>query len=259
MTTEFTIVKIGGDVVDDETALESALQTFATLPHPKVLVHGGGKVATSFGKRLDIIPTIIEGRRVTDRESLEVVTMIYGGLINKGIVARLYAMGCPSVGVTGADAGFIHAHKRPPTNGIDYGWVGDIDKVDTRFINTCVTNQLALVVAPLTHDMEGTLLNTNADTIASTIAVALAHQYNVTLSYAFAHDGVLRDVEDPASVITTLTHTEYQSLRANKNIHSGMIPKLDNAFAALEQGVHTVQICKYNDIDQTHNGTTLRR
>jgi acetylglutamate kinase len=253
------VVKIGGNVIDSPAVLSSFLQAFAALPHPKVLVHGGGKLATDLSAQLGLETTMIDGRRVTDAETLKLVTMVYGGLINKSLVSSLQACGCNALGLTGADAGFVLAHRRPPANGVDYGFVGDIRFVNASVLHTFVESGMIPVCAPLTHDGAGNMLNTNADTIASECARALvsaypAH-YAVELVYCFEKKGVLRDVHDEATVIPSLSAVEYQTLKATGAIAKGMIPKLDNAFAALRSGVCSVAICHADDI-HTLSSTT---
>lgn len=235
------IVKVGGNIIDDESRLQAFLSSFAAMPGDKLLVHGGGKLATQLAADLGIAQTMVEGRRITDAATLRIVTMVYAGLINKGIVAALQAKACPSIGLCGADAGLIRAHKRlHPT--LDYGFVGDVDGVDANRLSQWLDAGLAVVLAPITHDGQGQLLNTNADTIAQECARALANHRPITLVYCFEKPGVLLDVQDEQSRIPQLTPATYETLRASKHIHAGMIPKLDNAFDALRGGVRRVVI-----------------
>lgn len=241
--TKLYIIKIGGNVIDDPSQLDVFLQSFARIDAHKILVHGGGKIASSISKELGIVPDMVDGRRITDAETLRVVTMVYGGLVNKNIVAKLQAFGCNAIGLTGADANILPAHKRPLKD-IDYGFVGDIeeDKVDAQILATLLESGLCPVVAPLTHDRKGNLLNTNADTIASVLAISLSGNYNVSLIYCFEKAGVLRDVNDESSLISSISSTEYENLKKESVISLGMIPKLDNAFGAIRKGVKDVQI-----------------
>ncbi|HEY8402220.1 MAG TPA: acetylglutamate kinase [Cytophagaceae bacterium] len=237
------VVKIGGNVIDDENKLSQFLKDFAQIKENKILIHGGGKVATEISKGLGIEAQMVDGRRITDAETLKIVTMVYGGLINKKIVSRLLANGNNAIGLTGADASIIKAKKRPVKNGIDYGFVGDVEKVDYKTISNFIGQQLTPVIAPLTHDGEGNMLNTNADTIASTVAVALSGIYEVNLIYCFELNGVLRDINDKESVINDIDFDNYLKLKEEGVIAKGMIPKMDNSFDAIQAGVNSVIIC----------------
>lgn len=251
------IIKIGGNIVDDEQRLTAFLKEFAGIKGHKILVHGGGKVATSLAAQLGIPQTMIEGRRITDAATLPVVTMVYAGLINKTIVARLQALQCNALGLSGVDGNMVLSHKREGIT--DYGFVGDVDSVNVLLLKTLLQDH-ALVVAPITHNREGQLLNTNADTIAQEIASALRHQYKVHLIYSFEKEGVLLNVAEEHSVVPLLTREHYRLLKEHKNIHSGMIPKLDNAFAALDAGVAKIIIGKaekLNDLLSGASGTTI--
>ncbi|RDC62926.1 acetylglutamate kinase [Adhaeribacter pallidiroseus] len=243
------IVKIGGNVIDDENKLKLFLNDFSQIPGLKLLVHGGGKIATEVSKALGIEPQLVDGRRITDAGSLRVVTMVYAGLINKNIVAQLQALQCNALGLTGADANLIPAKKRQVA-AIDYGFVGDIEAaaVNAPGLQLFLNQGFTPVVAPLTHDKAGNLLNTNADTIASTLAVALASLYQVSLIYCFEKKGVLQNVQDEKSLIPEITPATYPDLRANGIIAQGMIPKMDNALQALEQGVKAVHIAHADDL-----------
>jgi len=249
MTSNINIVKIGGNIIDDENKLNQFLQDFAQLSGPKILIHGGGKIATEVAKGLGIEAQLVDGRRITDTEMLKVVTMVYGGLVNKNIVAKLQAFNCNAIGLTGADANIIPAQKRPVKT-IDYGFAGDItaEKVQVRNIQIFLDNGFTPVIAPLTHDNNGHLLNTNADTIASTVAVALAQSIATNLTYCFEKKGVLASIEDEKSVIHQITPESYQTLKQDGVIVQGMIPKLDNAFEAIETGVKSVFICHADDV-----------
>lgn len=249
MKQKLNIIKIGGNVIDNPRALAQFLKDFSALADAKALIHGGGKIATKIAVKLDVETKMVEGRRITDLPMLEVVTMVYGGLVNKQIVAQLQALDCNAIGLTGADAGVILAKKRPVKE-IDYGYVGDVEKVNDAIIKNFIDNQLTPVFAPLTFDKEGNILNTNADTQASSVAVAMANHFEVNLIYCFEKKGVLSDPEDNDSVIPTLTPASYAEYKANGTINAGMIPKLDNAFAALQKGVSKVIICHADELQQ---------
>ena len=250
-----TVAKIGGNIIDDEARLNTFLADFATLPGAKILVHGGGKVATQLAEQLGIPQQMVDGRRITDAETLRIATMVYGGLVNKQIVARLQALNCPALGVCGADGDLLRAHKRQhPT--IDYGWVGDVDKVNIALLDRWIGQGLTPVVAPLTHDGTGQLLNTNADTIAQEIAQAMSAAFAVQLIFGFEKSGVLLDVADETSRISTLQFSHYQQLKNQRIITEGMIPKLDNAFAALRRGVRQVRIGQAEHLSELVAGNT---
>ena len=238
---ELNIIKIGGNVINDPKQLASFLRDFAAIPKPGLLVHGGGALASEIANRLGVPVTMIEGRRVTDAEMLKIVTMVYGGWINKDIVARLQSLSNNAIGLTGADGNCIRAIKRSGWTH-DFGFVGDIEKVDAEMLASFLEKGLVPVLAPLTHDGQGNLLNTNADTIAAAVAQALSAIYRVTLVYCFEKSGVLMDPEADSSVIPSLDRQQYSALKNRGVISAGMIPKLDNAFAALEKGVASVHI-----------------
>lgn len=250
------IIKIGGNIIDDAAALQSFLQKFAAINANKILVHGGGKIATTIGKQLGIEPNYINGRRITDEATIDLVTMVYGGLINKKLVAKLQALNCNAIGLTGADANIIPANKRPIQNpasgdvGIDFGFVGDIKNEDLRVDNlmTFLNNNMVPVVAPLTHDGDGQLLNTNADTIAAALAIELSFQFETRLIYCFEKKGVLENIEDESSVIPLIDKEIYKALLQNNKLADGILPKIENAFAAINNGVNEVLIGDANDL-----------
>lgn len=259
MQDTITIVKIGGQIIDHEANLSRFIDQFVALPGKKILVHGGGKLATSLADKLGVQQQMIDGRRVTDSETLKIVTMVYAGLINKQLVASFNSRGCISLGVCGADANLITAHKRQhPT--IEYGWVGDIDAVNEQQLFSWLASGITPVVAPITADATGQLLNTNADTIAAAIATALSKNYQVQLVYAFEREGVLRDIDNPDSVITLIQPAVYRELLAQNIIADGMIPKLENAMDTLSKGVQKVVIgnaLRLLDLVAGNAGTTL--
>ncbi len=257
------VIKIGGNIIDDTSKLEKFLQQFTQVQGKKILVHGGGKLATQLAKDLGIEQEMVDGRRITDAATLKIVTMVYAGFINKNIVAILQSNGNNAIGFTGADANLIKAHKRLATasKGIDYGFVGDIDEVNTSAIEPLLIQNIAIVVAPITHDGLGQLLNTNADTIAQSIATAMSSKYEVSLLYCFEKNGVLLDANDDASVIPTINPSYFIKLKEEQLIFAGMIPKLENAFEALEKGVGKVIIGKAESILDLVNakaGTTIQ-
>ncbi len=251
------IIKIGGNIIDDEEKLSSFLKDFAKIEGRKILVHGGGKIATRIGDSLGIKSKYVDGRRITDADTIDLVTMVYGGLINKMIVAQLQALGSNAMGVTGADANLIPASKRPVKE-IDYGFVGDVksEQLTAKAWKLLLDNGLIPVVAPLTHDGKGHLLNTNADTIAQEVAKALSGEYNVQLIYSFEKAGVLLDANDNNSVIKKIDPSSFVKLKAEQKIFAGMIPKLDNAFAALNSGVSKVVIGNADNLANLLNGTS---
>lgn len=244
-----TIVKVGGAVVEDEAQLRQLLTDFIAIKGAKILVHGGGRRATTIAGKLGIETKMVEGRRITDAEMLEVVTMVYGGLVNKHIVASLQAMGADAIGLTGADANVIQAHRRPLKNGIDYGFVGDVDKVESSKIAHFIDKNIVPVIAPLTHDGQGNMLNTNADTMASEMAKAMADHYDVTLLFAFEKPGVLANPDDDTSVISSITRDDFVRLKADGTISGGMLPKIENALQAIDAGVRRVVITSAKAID----------
>lgn len=251
------VFKIGGNVVDNPDALNRFIREFASIKSPKILIHGGGKEATRLSKRLDIPTQMIDGRRVTDRDTLDVVTMVYAGLINKRIVAALQAVGCNALGLTGADADCIRATKRP-ANPVDYGFVGDINPADINdlYIEYVLRQDIVPVFCAITHDGKGNLLNCNADSVASSVAIATSRIAPVELIYCFERNGVLRNVDDPDSVISIITPSIYEDLRRDNIVADGMIPKIDNAFNAINRGVGSVTI-KHSDNILSDIGTTI--
>ncbi|MEM9980880.1 MAG: acetylglutamate kinase [Bacteroidota bacterium] len=241
MTEKLSIIKIGGDLVNNNIALTSYLEALAQIDTPKILVHGGGKQATALSKQLGITSPMIDGRRVTTKEALAVVTMVYGGLINKNIVAQLQKQGCNALGLTGADANTVVATKRAPVP-VDFGYVGDVKEVNTSFIHRLLKENILPVFCAITHDQKGQLLNTNADTMAAEIAMALTTYYKVSLLYCFGKRGVLYDIADESTLIDQINTDAYKKLKQQGKIHQGMLPKIDNGFRALTNGVDTVRI-----------------
>ena len=248
------IIKIGGNIVDNPTLLTEFLTAFSKIKGQAILVHGGGKIATSLAADLGIAQTMVEGRRITDEATLKIVTMVYAGYINKNIVAQLQSLGVNAMGLTGADGNLITAHKRTGAN-IDYGFVGDVDGINEALITQLLNTKTKLVVAPITHDGHGQLLNTNADTIAQSIATGMSRHFDVHLIYGFEREGVLSDFNDPSSVIAFIDRPAYGILKDQKVIFEGMIPKIDNAYLALEGGVQSVIIGKAEKLNQLINGT----
>lgn len=247
------VIKIGGNIVDNQMLLTKCLQAFSKVKGQAILVHGGGKLATQVANSLGITQKMVEGRRITDAETLKVVTMVYAGYINKNIVAQLQSMGANAIGFTGADGNLIRAHQRTGSE-IDYGFVGDIDEVNSALIQQQLLNNSRLVIAPITHDGSGQLLNTNADTIAQNIATAMSGLYKVHLVFGFEKEGVLKDVNDEDSVISSINSIIYSQLKQDKVIFEGMIPKIDNAFLALHGGVQSVMIGKAEKLDELMKG-----
>lgn len=247
------IIKIGGSIVDDEKKLSSFLKDFSSIEERKILVHGGGKLATRMAEQLNIPQQLIDGRRITDAETLKIVTMVYAGYINKNIVAQLQANHCNAVGLSGADGNSIQAHKRIHST-IDYGYAGDVDLVNSEFFQVLLKQNSTPVICPITHDTKGRLLNTNADTIAREIAKALSNDYETELVYSFEKDGVLLDVNDHNSVIKSLHSSYYEELKLKGVIFAGMIPKLDNAFSAINSGIKKVIIGKAEEIKELIKG-----
>jgi acetylglutamate kinase len=251
-----TIIKIGGNIIDDPSRLEGFLGSFAAIQGAKILVHGGGRIATQMGERLGITPHYVDGRRITDAETLELVTMVYGGLVNKQVVARLQSVGCNAIGLSGSDGGVLRGRKRP-VGKLDYGFVGDLDaaSVNVRLLQTLMDAGLTPVLAPLTYDGASGLLNTNADTIAQEIAKAFSQIAAVALIYCFEKGGLLLDAEDESSVISSIGERGFRELVGAGAVSGGMIPKLDNAFAAIRAGVQKVIIGRAEDLPGLISGS----
>lgn len=252
------VIKIGGNIIDDETKLSSFLKDFSSINSKKILVHGGGKLATNVAQQLNIPQQLIDGRRITDAETLKVVTMVYAGYINKNITALLQSNNCNAIGLSGADGNLILGHKRtvgsPLGDGGDYGFVGDIDLINNDWLDKLLVEDTTPVIAPVIHDKQGQLLNTNADTIAQEVAKSMSANYEVTLVYCFEKKGVLQNVDDENSVIPEITLSSFTNLREKNIIHSGMIPKLHNAFTALDSGVKKIMIGKAEDLTNLIEG-----
>ena len=238
---KLSIVKIGGNIIEDETSLNAFLKLFSNLEGNKILVHGGGKRATHIASKLGIESKMVNGRRITDAETLEVITMVYGGLVNKNIVAKLQALHIDAIGLTGADINSIKSEKRPVKE-VDFGFVGDVKKVAHNSINKLIKADFTPVFCAITHDGNGQLLNTNADTITSTIAVGMSEIYETSIYYCFELNGVLRDFNDKNSVVKLINTETYQELLDAEIITDGMLPKLENCFDALKNGVHKVNM-----------------
>lgn len=236
---KLSIVKIGGNIIEDENSLNDFLVLFSKIEGKKILVHGGGKKATQIASKLGIESTMINGRRITDAATLEVITMVYGGLVNKNIVAKLQALKTNAIGLSGADCNCILSEKRPIKE-IDFGFVGDVKNVDNHAIEVLITNDFTPVFCAITHDGKGQLLNTNADTITSQIAIAMSKKYETSIYYCFELNGVLSDFNNKNSVIKHINSVTYESLLTSGIISDGMIPKLENCFDALKNGVHAV-------------------
>lgn len=248
MKQKITVIKVGGKIVEEKESLDNLLDRFASIEGNRILIHGGGRSATRIAEALGIESRMVNGRRITDSETLKVVTMVYGGLVNKNIVAGLQARNVNALGLTGADCNVMRAHKRTSED-IDWGFVGDVDSADGAMLAKLINEGIVPIMAPLTHDGNGNLLNTNADTIAAETAKALAPYFDVTLTYCFEHPGVMRNPDDPTSLIARIDSGSYKALLADGTISGGMIPKIDNAFNALEGGVSRVIITRADAID----------
>lgn len=258
---KLSVIKIGGNVIDNSEKLHQFLLDFTALPGDKILIHGGGKIATELGDSLGVTAKMVEGRRITDIDTLRIVTMVYAGLINKNMVAQLQAKGSNAIGLTGADGNVIRAVKRPVKE-IDYGFVGDLDaaSVSSSALNSLLKAGLVPVLCAITHDGDSQLLNTNADTIASAVAVAMSDLYETSLIYCFEKRGVMKDVDDDHSLVPEIRMGEFEALKAEGVVSGGMIPKLHNAFEAIRSGVKTVYIGKADElsqIDRQNFGTRL--
>lgn len=258
MKEKLTIVKVGGAVVEDEAQLSQLLKDFSAIEGRKVLVHGGGRKATKVAEALGIESKMVGGRRITDADMLNVVTMVYGGLVNKNLVARLQANGVNALGLTGADMDVIYSHKRPIKDGVDFGFVGDVDKANGQMLSKLIEEGITPVMAPLTHDGQGHILNTNADTIASETAKALAPYYDVTLIFSFEKKGVLRNPDDDDTVIPVITHANFIKYKTDGTISGGMLPKIENALNAIDSGVSRVIITLATALDG-QSGTIIQQ
>ncbi|MBR6078200.1 MAG: acetylglutamate kinase [Paludibacteraceae bacterium] len=254
---KLTVIKVGGKIVEEEASLAQLLNDFAAIEGHKVLVHGGGRSATKVAEQLGIQTTMVNGRRVTDADMLRVVTMVYGGLVNKNIVARLQALGVNALGLTGADMDAIRSHKRPVKD-VDYGFVGDVDRANGALLSKLIAEDVVPVMAPLTHDGQGNLLNTNADTIAAETAKGLSRFFDVTLVYCFEKKGVLSDENDDDSVIRHINPDTFKKLVDEGTIQGGMIPKLENSFSAIDAGVSRVIITSSTSIGK-NEGTIIEK
>lgn len=253
---KLTLIKVGGKIVEEQATLSRLLASFAAIPGRKVLVHGGGRSATAMASRLGIESRMVGGRRITDKAMLEVVTMVYAGLVNKNIVAGLQALGVNALGMTGADMNILLSDKRP-VGEVDYGYVGDVRRVDAAALSALIEMGVVPVIAPLTHDGRGSMLNTNADTMAGETAKALAACYDVSLVYCFEKRGVLRDENDDNSVIVQMNRSQFETYRAEGIVRGGMIPKLENAFDAIRHGVREVIITRADAIGLPGEGTRI--
>lgn len=256
MKEHLTIIKVGGKIVENSESLNALLKDFAAVDGKKLLVHGGGRSATQMAARLGVETKMVDGRRITDEAMLEVVTMVYGGLVNKRIVAGLQALGIDAVGLTGADMNIVLSDKRK-VSAVDYGWVGDVKRVNAEAVATLIESGCCPVVAPLTHDGCGHMLNTNADTMAGEMAKAMAAHYDVTLMFCFEKPGVLADENDDSSLIPTITPTVLDDLKCRGVVSGGMIPKLDNAIACVSAGVESVVITQADRIADPYAGTKI--
>ncbi|MBN2767297.1 MAG: acetylglutamate kinase [Paludibacteraceae bacterium] len=254
---KLTLVKVGGKIVEDSETLKQLLSDFAKIEGHKVLVHGGGRSATAIAAKLGIESQMVNGRRITDEETLKVVTMVYGGLVNKQIVAGLQAIGVNALGLTGADLNYMRSEKRPVKD-VDYGFVGDVKEVNADILADLIARGVVPVLAPLTHDNAGNMLNTNADTIAGEAAKALAKHFEVTLMFCFEKKGVLMSETDDESVIPEITPALFEKYVAEGIINGGMIPKLENSFDAINAGVKQVVITRA-DLIHTNGGTKIRK
>jgi len=258
MKEKLSVVKIGGNVIEDEKALDNFLSAFSRLEGLKILVHGGGKLATQLATKLGIESKMIDGRRITDAETVDIITMVYGGIANKKIVAQLQSKNINAIGLSGADGNSIQAHKRPVKQ-IDYGFVGDIDGVNSELLKNLLSINLTPIFCALSHDGAGQLLNTNADTIASEIAIGMASVFETTLYYCFEKKGVLLDITDENSVVKNIDTSKYKELLSKGVIADGMLPKLHNCFHALDNNVEKVCLGDVSMLDKnTKLFTTLK-
>ena len=251
---KLTVIKIGGKVIDDPALLLSFFESFVAIRNRKILVHGGGKQIDRISQQLGIAVNMIEGRRITDSDSLEVVQMVLAGMLNKNIVSKLQALGCNATGMTGADGNSILAVKRPEKNGVDFGWVGDIKKVNASIVHDLLNLNLVPVFASLTHNGAGQMLNTNADTVAAEMAVSMSALYDVDLVYCFDMPGVLRDIEDPESVIRKIQPDDFEKLKSSGTISTGMLPKIENALSTLHRNITRVILIKATNLEEYVRG-----
>ena len=254
--TKLHVIKIGGNIIDNPEALESFLKDFASMKGLKILVHGGGKIATQMAKNLGIETQIFNGRRVTDEKSLQIVTMVYAGWINKSIVANLQSKKCNALGLTGPDGGLVKAKKRNPIP-IDFGFVGDIIEINGKDLTQLLNLGYSPIFAPITSDDKGQLLNTNADTLAQSLAIGLSSDFDVDLVFCFEKLGVLKDSADENSVIPMMNQASFEALKKEGIVTEGMIPKLENAFLAISQGVKLVRLCHAKDLNNVEKGTQI--
>jgi acetylglutamate kinase len=253
---DLKIIKLGGKVISEKKKLDIALSTFAQIQSKKILIHGGGNLASALAKKMNVVPNMIEGRRITDDAMLEIVTMVYGGSINKKIVAITQSMSMNSIGLSGADGNIILSSRRPVRE-IDYGHVGDIEKVNVQNLSLLLEAGFTPIICALTHDGQGNILNTNADTIASSISRAMALNYNTELIYGFEFQGVMEDLSIKDSLIQRVDETKFQSMKASNQINAGMIPKLQNAIQAGKSQVSKVFICSYEHLHEPWKGTEI--
>lgn len=251
-----TIVKIGGKIINNQKLLFFLLDSFQQIKGAKLLVHGGGSVATQLSKKLGLKVKMVEGRRVTDEMTLKIAVMTYAGLVNKTIVSMLQSLDCRAIGLSGADANIIQSHKRKVKD-VDYGLVGDIEKVDAEFLKQLIDLQIVPVLCPITHDNQGQLFNTNADTIAAKVTQAMSENFKVSLKYCFEYNGVLENLEDPNSILKMLSKQDAERYISSGVFADGMIPKVENAFNALENGAHSVHICGIDHVHEDNPGTTF--
>ena len=256
MDSELQVIKIGGKIINDPTLLDKFLHSFKQIRGKKILIHGGGRAATAFSERLGLEVKMIDGRRVTDKETLDIAVMTYAGLINKQIVSKMQQLGINAIGLSGADGNVIRSdiRKKQP---VDYGYVGDIKKVNQDFIGALMNQSIVPVFCPITHSNEGQLLNTNADSIASAVARAMTQGHKVILKYCFEYNGVLEDLAEPESIIKTVTKASAKAYIDNGVFSDGMIPKVENAFHAIDGGLHSVHICGINHVHEQDPGTTF--
>ena len=254
--TQLHVIKIGGKLINDELELDKLLTAFSHLSGPKILIHGGGRKATELSKQMGLEVKMIDGRRITDRDTLDVAVMVYAGLINKQIVAQLQTKNTLAIGLCGADGNIIHAHKRPVVD-IDYGYVGDIEHVAGNRINKLLLAGFCPVFCAISHDQQGQLLNTNADTIASVVAQSMARSYEVSLKYCFEYSDVLHNINNPSHTISDITAEQLDQMKEDGTINAGMIPKLSNGMDALRGGVHQVAICGIDNLVDLNNATQL--